>query len=161
MSYEHQMKFKTDRVKNCFERIAKLNVQVEHCLGMNDPWKYRNKVQIPVQEDNGKAILGFYRSHSHDIVEYEECLVQSDLQNQVTVYLRERLAYAPCLKHLRHVLVKHALISDEAMAVLIVKKDHPEWMMIARDLVQQFPQIKTVVLNFNERNDNVISHLRR
>lgn len=156
MSYEHQMKFKTDRVKNCFERIAKLNVHVEDCLGMSDPWKYRNKVQIPVQEDNGKAILGFYRSHSHDIVEYEECLVQSDLQNQVTVYLRERLAYAPCLKHLRHVLVKHALISDEAMAVLIVKKDHPEWMMIARDLVQKFPQIKTVVLNFNERNDNVI-----
>ena len=67
------MKFKTDRVKNCFERIAKLNVPIENCLGMNDPWKYRNKVQIPVQEENGKAVLGFYRSHSHDIVEYEAC----------------------------------------------------------------------------------------
>ncbi|MBQ7890106.1 MAG: 23S rRNA (uracil(1939)-C(5))-methyltransferase RlmD [Erysipelotrichaceae bacterium] len=156
MSYPHQLQFKTNRVKNCFERIAHLNVHVEDCLGMTVPWKYRNKVQIPVQNDNGRAVLGFYRSHSHDIVEYQECLVQSDLQNQITEYLRNELNGKASLQLLRHVLIKHALCSNEAMAVLIVKKDHPDFMKIARSLVEVFSEIKTVVLNFNDRNDNVI-----
>ena len=45
MSYPHQLQFKTNRVKNCFERIAHLNVHVEDCLGMTVPWKYRCTVK--------------------------------------------------------------------------------------------------------------------
>lgn len=156
MSYSHQLEFKTNRVKNCFSRIAHLDVSVEHCLGMSSPWKYRNKVQIPVGMSDHRPVLGFYRSHSHDIVEYEECLVQSDLQNQATQWMREKLASLSSASLFRHVLIKHALISDEAMAVLIVKKDHPDFQMLAQQLVREFPQIQTVVLNFNDRNDNVI-----
>ena len=156
MSYKHQLQFKTDRVKNCFERIAHLDVQVEDCLGMSDPWKYRNKVQIPVGSKDGRTVLGFYRNHSHDIVEYDECLVQSSLQNEVTVWLRSELSIKESSELFRHVLIKHALISNEAMAVLIVKKEHPDFIKLAEKLVNQFPCIKTVVLNLNERNDNVI-----
>ena len=156
MSYSHQLEFKTDRVKNCFRRIAHFDVPVEDCLGMSSPWKYRNKVQIPVGFNGGRTVLGFYRSHSHDIVEYDECLVQSDLQNHLTQWMREELSALSSAELFRHVLIKHALISDEAMAVLIVKKDHPDFKKLAQKLATEFPQIKTVVLNFNDRIDNVI-----
>ena len=37
-----------------------------------------------------------------------------------------------------------------------LKKDHPDFKKLAQKLATEFPQIKTVVLNFNDRIDNVI-----
>lgn len=49
MSYEMQLQFKTQRVKEVIERIGKLKDVIVHpAIGMKEPYRYRNKVQLPV-----------------------------------------------------------------------------------------------------------------
>ena len=44
---------------------------------MVNPWRYRNKSQIPVgQSNSNQVIMGFYRQRSHDIIDMDSCLIQ-------------------------------------------------------------------------------------
>ena len=54
LSYSGQLAFKQQQVKNVFERIAHMpDVVVEETMGMEDPFHYRNKAQVPVREIKG------------------------------------------------------------------------------------------------------------
>src|SRR5699024_10170665 len=49
MTYEMQLEMKRNQVKNVMQKIAHLpDVPVHPVLGMEEPWRYRNKIQIPV-----------------------------------------------------------------------------------------------------------------
>ena len=51
LSYEKQLEWKFDKVKNCLERIGGLEhieEKMEPVYGMEDPYYYRNKAQFPV-----------------------------------------------------------------------------------------------------------------
>src|SRR5690625_2463305 len=62
MDYELQLEMKRNHVINVLQRIGKLeNVPVHPVLGMDNPWYYRNKMQMPVGEKDGELITGFYR----------------------------------------------------------------------------------------------------
>lgn len=61
------------------ERIGKLEgVKVHPVLGMKDPWRYRNKAQVPIGEQEGGLIGGFYQRRSHQIIDMKECLIQQE-----------------------------------------------------------------------------------
>ncbi|HBO6125591.1 TPA: class I SAM-dependent RNA methyltransferase, partial [Pseudomonas aeruginosa] len=49
MSYQAQLNMKKEQVVNLFHRKAKFtNTVIKDTVGMEDPWRYRNKSQIPV-----------------------------------------------------------------------------------------------------------------
>lgn len=51
---------------------------------MTDPWRYRNKSQIPVgKNEQNEVIMGFYRQRSHDIIDMESCLIQDSQHQEV------------------------------------------------------------------------------
>lgn len=62
MSYEEQLKFKENKVRNNLSRIGGLTeIPMEPIIGMEEPWRYRNKAQFPFGKDkNGRIITGFY-----------------------------------------------------------------------------------------------------
>ena len=87
-NYKSQLEFKKNRVKDCLERIGKLEVAINNeendnssnenkgiilhdTLGMKNPYRYRNKVQLPVGEENGEIKVGFYAPRSHDIIDMD------------------------------------------------------------------------------------------
>ena len=49
LSFSEQQRFKTKRVKDVLTRIGHCDVEVNECLMMEEPWFYRNKVQVPVR----------------------------------------------------------------------------------------------------------------
>ena len=52
---------------------------IHDTIGMNHPWRYRNKSQLPVGKDkNNKTIMGYYRQRSHDIIDMDSCLIQDE-----------------------------------------------------------------------------------
>ena len=83
MSYEEQLKFKERKVKNHLLRIGKFREDEIHMLpimGMEEPWRYRNKAQFPFGMDkNGNIVAGFYAGRTHDIIECEDCLLAASL----------------------------------------------------------------------------------
>ncbi|MBO4667678.1 MAG: class I SAM-dependent RNA methyltransferase, partial [Bacilli bacterium] len=77
LSYQAQLKYKTKRVKESLTRIAKVNTKVLPCIGMDDPYNYRNKIQVPyVKDKNGKVKFGFYKENSHIIMPIKECAIE-------------------------------------------------------------------------------------
>ena len=56
---------------------------------MEQPWRYRNKSQIPVGKDkDNKAIMGFYRQRSHDIIDMDSCLIQDEQHQNIMNYVK-------------------------------------------------------------------------
>jgi 23S rRNA (uracil1939-C5)-methyltransferase len=43
---------------------------------MEEPWRYRNKAQVPVGEKDGRFVAGFYQKRSHEITDMDKCIIQ-------------------------------------------------------------------------------------
>ena len=67
MSYEEQLQFKERKVLNNLMRIGRFGreeINMLPIMGMEHPWRYRNKAQFPFGRDkNGKIIAGLCRPY--------------------------------------------------------------------------------------------------
>lgn len=158
MSYKAQLAYKKQKVQDVMERIAKLDIPVHDVLGMKEYTNYRNKGQIPVGVDkNQKVVTGFYRMNSNDIIDMHSCMIQSTKINEVLQVMRSLLETYGNARVFRHILIKHAFATDELMVVWIVCKaqfEYKEKMKTA--LVKAIPSVKSIIVNINTRDDNVI-----
>lgn len=167
MSYNLQLKMKRDQVKNAFNKIAHLpDVPIYETLGMEDPWRYRNNVQIPVGEKDGKLITGFYQPRSHRIVpDMERCIIQDKRGDEAIEIVREIAqelgirAYDE-INHrgvLRHIMVRTGKETNEVMIVLITRtKRIPHEEKFVEEIRRRFPLVKSIMHNINPNRTNVI-----
>ena len=87
MSYERELAFKQDKVRNNLVRLGGFDNDfitgiMEPIIGMEDPWRYRNKAQYPIGKDkNGRIVAGFYAGRTHSIIPVEDCLI-GDTKNK-------------------------------------------------------------------------------
>ncbi|WP_022937904.1 23S rRNA (uracil(1939)-C(5))-methyltransferase RlmD [Dielma fastidiosa] len=151
-------RFKTQRVKDALERIGGLDCHVEDALMMEDGWYYRNKGQVPVGVDKaGKTVCGFYRINSNDIIDMDVCLIQHELINKTVQCMKRLIGEFGNAEVFRHLLVKVGFSTREIMVVFIVREKRvAELKKMASMLVAEVPEVKSVILNLNQRADNVI-----
>lgn len=168
MSYEEQLKFKERKVKNHLLRIGKFREDEIHMLpimGMEEPWRYRNKAQFPFGMDkNGNIVAGFYAGRTHDIIECEDCLLgveeNKDILDIIKGFMRDH-NIRPYDETAHKGLVRHALIrkgfhSGELMVCLVINgKDIP----LKEQLVEELCRIKgmtSISYSINQEKTNVI-----
>ncbi len=158
MDYETQKQFKRDKVKNLFLQNAHLDVDVNPVLTDEEHLRaYRNKVQVPVQFNNGKTEMGFYQNHTNRIIEYDRCCVQTDLSNDIVRSMKGWLQNLGCTSSFRHVLIKHAHRTGQVMVCMIVR-EYPfrNSEVLVQKLKDAYPQIRSIQCIVNRREDNVI-----
>ncbi|WP_223642873.1 23S rRNA (uracil(1939)-C(5))-methyltransferase RlmD [Planococcus sp. 4-30] len=166
LSYEGQMTFKQKLVRDAITRIGKLpDVPVHPVKGMEHPWRYRNKSQIPFGTQDGKVVAGFYQTRSHDIADTDICLIQTPEADAIMVALKKNLAeigiepYEEATHRgmLRHVVVRKARATGEIMVVLVTKKKKFPQAVRAIELIQAtVPEVTSIVQNINSEKTNVI-----
>lgn len=83
LSYKEQLDLKSENVKNCFSKIAGLNVEIEEAEPSCKEYGYRNKLQLPVAFQNGKTVIGFYAPNSHRVVEVKDCFINPQWTKKV------------------------------------------------------------------------------
>lgn len=166
MDYEAQLTSKQKQVKDVMERVAKLpNVPVHPVLGMEDPWRYRNKSQVPVAFQHGELVAGFYAKRSHSIVDMDECIIQHK-ENDIVVQTVKRLAKELHIsaydeeKHngvLRHIVARYGKTTDQVMVVLVTKgKKLPRQEELIAGIKEHVPGVVSIVQNVNSERTNVI-----
>lgn len=166
LSYERQLQAKEKQVRDVLQRIGKLeDVQVHPVLGMEDPWRYRNKSQIPFGARNGRLIGGFFRPRTHEIIEMESCIIQAEKNDEVYQKAREiceKYGIKPYDEKshtgiLRHLMVRYGRETGETMIVLVTRtKDIPYRKKIVQELVSSIDGVTSIVQNINPERTNVI-----
>ena len=115
MSYKAQLRFKENKIRNNLQRIGGLTeIPMEPIIGMEEPWRYRNKAQFPFGRDkNGRIITGFYAGRTHQIIESEDCLLGVEENQKILDCIRthmEEYHIAPYDETAHTGLVRHVLI---------------------------------------------------
>ncbi len=140
---------------------------VHPTIGMKDPWRYRNKVQMPVgAKADGELITGFYQKRSHRIIEgMETCNIQDEENDRMVEAVRriaDRLGIAAYDEEndrgvLRHIMVRTGEQTNDAMIVLVTRtQELPYKDELVRELTETYPHIKSIVHNVNDQQTNVI-----
>lgn len=148
MKYAYQLDYKYKHVKKLFE-----DIEVKPILGMDNPWYYRNKAQFPVKIKDGKVQMGFYRQHSNDVVTCKECKIQDHMINKVFSFIQKHITLEMA-QDLRHVFIRHS--STDEIQVVFIGKSEKNVLSLSKQLKDAFTNIKSIVFNYNTRNDNVI-----
>ncbi|MDG0844286.1 23S rRNA (uracil(1939)-C(5))-methyltransferase RlmD [Staphylococcus equorum] len=167
MTYQAQLNMKKEQVVNLFHRKADFKDTIIHdTIGMDNPWFYRNKSQVPVGKNSeSKVITGFYRQRSHDIIDMDECLIQDnmhqDVLNQLKLWFNELniSIYNERKKQglMRHVVIRTGHHSRELMVVFVTNgKKFKQSDVLTEKLVAAFPEIASVKHNVNDTHSNVI-----
>lgn len=80
ISYEAQLEWKCEIVKEALRRIAKIaEPQVEETIASPKEWNWRNRIQLHV---NSKGRVGFYKPKSKNVVEFDECPIADERINR-------------------------------------------------------------------------------
>ena len=141
LDYEAQLYLKEKQVRDKLTRLGGLeNPKVNPTVGMENPYRYRNKATMPVWtggiitrkggivENLGEPSVGFYRGKSHNVVDCYDCLLQSEPAMAAAEALRQFMAednitaYDPKWDKglLRHLIVKTARGTGEVMVILVI-----------------------------------------
>lgn len=166
MNYEEQLRFKKNRVKDCVERIGKIQHAVIHdTLGMEKPFRYRNKVQLPVGGENGSPSIGFYAARSHNIIDLQQCEIQHQVGDSIVSIARTWMKKYNIAGYdeesgtgsIRHIMVRKGFKSGEVMVVIVTNtKELPYKQQLIEEIVYNIPDVKSIIQNINPKKTNVV-----
>lgn len=130
MSYENQLKVKSELVKKLIDGVVKTPYTWEGILGSPVTTAYRNKMEFSFGDEykDGPLALGLHKKNStYDIVQLVDCAIVSDDYNQIVKYTVEfcserDLSYYKKMQHiglLRHLVIRQSYTTKELLVNLV------------------------------------------
>ena len=166
MDYEEQLKYKERKIYNNIKRIGGFDeVPMLPVMGMEEPWRYRNKAQFPWGTDkDGKIITGFFAGRTHAIIENEDCLLGIEENREILKIIKnhlERYHIRPYdeASHsglIRHTLIRKGFHTGELMVCQVINgKSLPHQEELTEQLLK-VPGMTSISVNINREQTNVI-----
>lgn len=166
MSYEAQLKFKENLIANHLRRIGGFRqIPMEPIVGMEEPYRYRNKAQFPIGTDReGNLVTGFYAGRTHNIIPVDDCLlgVQENkrILEEVLAFMREQGISAYEEKSgtglVRHVLIRYGFFTKEIMVCIVINGKRLPAAQKLTERLKHIPGMMSITINCNEARTNVI-----
>ena len=164
MSYNAELKLKSDAVRDAFSRIGGLDVELKPIIGADSPDGYRNKAQYPVGCENGELKIGFYSRRSHRIVDCRACrLAPPEFEKilgtvadwiekyNISVYNETSRSGA-----VRHIYLRKAFATGEIMLCLVSAQENlPHTDKLIESLKNE-KAIKSILVNINPDDTNAV-----
>lgn len=167
-NYEGQLNFKYNRVKECIERIGALNGEiVKYPIGMEIPYRYRNKGIFSVGLIDDKLSIGFLSEKTHEIVNMDSCMIQDEETDKIINIIRNwMISYSiiPAKKDgvffeqgvIRNIMVRKGFKTNEVMIVLVTTdKEIPYKEELVTELNKEIKNLKSVIQNINSKDTNL------
>ena len=187
VDYQEQLRLKEKKVYNNLKRIGGLSslllpggeetteqtkeeternaVVMEPIIGMENPWRYRNKAQFPFgRNKDGRIVTGFYAGRTHDIVEQEDCLLGVEENREILSIIRnfmEEYKIEPYNEEthrglVRHVLIRKGFQTGELMVCLVVNGRKLPGQQALTERLLEILGMTSISLNVNQEKTNVI-----
>ena len=170
LSYDKQLEFKNQKVRNNIIRIGGFDPEfidsvMLPVVGMDKPYRYRNKAQFPVGKDkDGNIVTGFYASRTHSIIPVTDCLLGVKENEKILAIVKSWMAENNIEPYneethkglVRHVLIRFGFTSKEIMVCLIINgKSLPAADKLCEKL-SEISGMTSVSYNVNTEKTNVI-----
>lgn len=170
MDYRQQLCYKQKKVRGNLIRIGGfapelIDSVMEEIVGMEQPYRYRNKAQFPIGADrDGMPVAGFYAARTHSIIPVEDCKLgvtqNEQILGAVLSYMREngvRPYDETTGKGLvRHVLIRYGFTSKELMVCLVINGETLPQEKKLVDALCKIEGMTSISVNINRKNTNVI-----
>lgn len=170
VAYGKQLELKQRRVTENLRRIGGFSPELleritQPIVGMEEPFRYRNKAQFPVGCDrDGNTVMGFYAARSHRIVPVEDCVVGIEENGEILALIRKYMDQCNVEPYdeetgrglIRHILIRKGFSSGQIMVCLVVNGTFLPDVDVLCDLLRQVPGMTGISLNVNTRRTNVI-----
>ena len=172
MDYRQQLAFKKDKVENNLLRLGAvpkevLDAAMEGIIGMDEPFRYRNKAQYPIGRDReGHLTAGFYAGRTHQIIPLPDmdCALGTE-ENQPI--LQEILAFMEeCHVQpydeethaglVRHVLIRKGFATGELMVCLVINGDALPHSDVLAERLSPIQGMTSITCSVNKEKTNVI-----
>lgn len=165
MTYQEELECKRLRVNDALHRIGGLELSVSEIIGATQTQRYRNKSAFPVSQTHKTGVkVGFYRGHSHEVLNVPACLLQSDIADKAGRVVRKWMHRytVPAYEErsgtglIRHVLVRTNRRRESLICIVANSKQLPFERELTQALLAGCPRTVGIILNSNTRQTNVI-----
>lgn len=160
IKYEETLKIKQEKVQNLVDKMINSRLEnkivVNNTIGMENPLYYRNKAIFPISA-NGE--VGIYAERSHDVIPIAECKIQTTKAQEIAKYILKNWNSSIYDEKtgkglLRNIMIREGFETCEIMLVLV--QNGEKNTLSVEDITSKFPEIKTIVINVNTKNTNVV-----
>ena len=165
LSYEEELRFKLAKVNDALSRIGKQSVRASEIVGSEEIVGYRNKGILAVGMVDGKAVTGFYRERTHELVPVNQCLLQDALTHcaaaAVTGFMNTHQipAYDEQTGQgvVRHLFCRRAVHSDDRLLVIVARRGFGTLTQaLVAHVREACPELTGIVLNINKNAGNTV-----
>lgn len=164
LAYAGQLSWKHDHVESCLARIGGIDREVPYPLPSLHDWRYRNKAAFALEVKDEKERVGFYRMHSHQVVDVDNCRIQHDYVRHIISQLRvwmEKSGVSVYNEETHEGLLRRIVLRStskgEFMVVLVINGDDiPDRRRLLQLFKLALPRVTSIVLNVNTQASNVI-----
>ena len=170
LSYEEQLAFKKQKVKNNLMRIGgfaeeEVDAVMLPAVGMEYPYRYRNKAQFPVGYDKeGNLVTGFYAARSHQIIPVKDCLLGVKENEPILAAVMQWMSdyQIPAYDEttgkgvVRHILIRYGFTTKEIMVCLIINANKLPQKEFLVEALRQIEGMTSISINSNLERTNVI-----
>ncbi|HWJ78187.1 MAG TPA: 23S rRNA (uracil(1939)-C(5))-methyltransferase RlmD [Niallia sp.] len=151
--YQGQLKEKTNHVKHVIEEQGFDVSLVRDTIGMDDPWRYRNKMEFTFAKDGS---LGLHeQGNFRKIISLETCLIAGKEMVEAAMEVAEWVkeyelkGYDKDLHEglLRHLMVRQSFATGEMMLALFATEApiQPAVDNLIARITEKFPQVKSLM----------------
>ena len=174
MDYRAQLAYKKNKVREDLIRIGGfdpvlVDAVIHPAVGMDgpgeEPWRYRNKEQVPVGYDReGRIAFGFYAGRTHSIVPMKDCLIGREGNSLILERVREWMEKyhvepydeAAGKGTVRHILIRDGRHSGQIMVCIVANADSLPGENDLAAALSEIPGMTSISLNTNKEKTNVI-----
>ena len=165
MDYEQELALKQAHVQSCLTRIGGQTISALPITGAAQTNGYRNKVQFPVQEQDGCPVAGFFSGKTHRVIPVRHCRIQPDcadaIRGAVLAWMEQYHIRAydeqTHTGYIRHIYIRFGAESGQILVCIVANcAQLPKKKQLVAALLAAEPGITTIVFSPNTKKGNTV-----
>ena len=162
---EHELALKKSYVEHSFIKVGLSDVKVNDVLHLKNRSGYRNKAQYPIGIGKSGVISGFYAAKTHKIIPNDVCTLSPDIFSDILHFFCEFATEKKLSVYdeesgkglLRHLYLRIGSATNEIMVCVVINGNSlPFSDEFTEEITKSFPSVKSIMLNINKKNTNVV-----
>jgi 23S rRNA (uracil1939-C5)-methyltransferase len=166
LDYQAQLEWKREIVRESFARYTgQTALDIRPTIGMDHPWAYRNKAQLPVALVGEKVVAGLYAPGSHQLIDTSDCRIQHPVTNEVVQVVRDLVQELgiPVYNEKTHKGVLRTIVprigfeTGEVQLTLVTRTEElPQKNALVGQIRQRLPYVTSIMQNINPARTSLI-----